>query len=175
MKASTRVGIRFGIRAKVRAGIRIRARIRARIRVMIMGWLAWSLGLWLQPGGGVLPYMDHTGMCCSTGYGFCLSLPFAIPTLGVTILLPESRCKWKLLLFPLGSCCLFTQTHHFRFESRPRLTFFCLGQGIYFHDFVWNRVAKLCLFSLKQGQIPRHSAAHPHPKWGETLHRGLEL
>ena len=29
---------------------------------------------------------------------------------------------------------------------------------------VWNRVAKLCLFSLEQGQVPRHSAAHPHPK-----------
>ena len=24
-------------------------------------------------GGGVLPYMDYTGMCRSTGYGFCLS------------------------------------------------------------------------------------------------------
>ena len=38
------------------------------------------------------------------------------------------------------------------------------GTEINFHDFVWNRVAKLCLFSLEQGQVPRHSAAHPHRK-----------
>ena len=24
-------------------------------------------------GGGLLPYMDYTGICRSTGYGFCLS------------------------------------------------------------------------------------------------------
>ena len=42
--------------------------------------------------------------------------------------------------------------------------FFSLEQGIYFHDFVWNRVAKLRLFSLEQGQVLRHSAANPHPK-----------
>ena len=47
----------------------------------------------LQPpqgrGWGVLPYMGYTGMCLSTGYGFCLSKSgtgstnrrFAIPTL----------------------------------------------------------------------------------------------
>ena len=26
---------------------------------------------------------------------------------------------------------------------------------IYFHHFVWNRVVKLCLFGLEQGQVPR--------------------
>ena len=49
-----------------------------------------------------------------------------------------------------------------RFEGRWRLTFFSLEQGIYFQDFIWNNVAKLCLFSLEQGQVPRHSVAHPH-------------
>ena len=38
-------------------------------------------------------------------------------------------------------------------------------QGIYLHHFVWNRrVAKLCLLSLEQGKVPRHSVAHLHPK-----------
>ena len=70
----------------------------------------------------------------------------------------------RLLLFPLGSRCTFTQTRRFRLEGQPRLTLFSLEQGIYFHDFVWNRVAKLRLFSLEQGQVLRHSAAHTHPK-----------
>ena len=121
-------------------------------------------------------------MCRSTGYGFCLSesgtgstnqrfcleqgILFAIPlwnTVGVTILLPESRYRRTLLLFPRGYRCTFTQTRRFRLEGQPRLTFFSLEQGIYFHDFVWNRVAKLRRFSLEQGQVLRQSAAHPHP------------
>ena len=91
--------------------------------------------------------------------------PFRLwKTIGATILLPESRCKRTLLLFPLGSRCTFTQTRRFRLEGQFRLTFFSQEQGIYFQDFVWNRVAKLRLFSLEQGQVLGHSAAHPHPK-----------
>ena len=41
------------------------------------------------------------------------------------------------------------------------------GTGYLFHHFVWNRVAKSCLFSLEQGQVPRHTAAHPSPKLRE--------
>ena len=92
-------------------------------------------------------------------------LPFRLwNTVGVTFLLPESCCKRTLLLFPLGSRCMFTQTLGFWFEGQPHLTFSSLEQGIYFHDFVKNRIAKMCLFSLEQGQVPRHSAAHHHPK-----------
>ena len=80
------------------------------------------------------------------------------------MLLLESWYKRTLLLFPLGSRCTFIQTRRFRLEGQPRLTYFSLEQGIYFHDFVWNRVAKLRLFSLEQGQVLRHSAAHPHAK-----------
>ena len=41
--------------------------------------------------------------------------------------------------------------------------------------FVWKRIAKLCLFSLEQGQVPRHSAAQPQGEGpvltaGQTLH-----
>ena len=92
-------------------------------------------------------------------------LPFRLwNTVGMTILLPESRYERMLLLFPLGSRFTFTQTRRFRLEGQLRLTFFSLEQGIYFHDFVWNRLAKLRLFSLEQGQVLRHSAAHPYPK-----------
>ena len=95
-------------------------------------------------------------------------LPFRLwNTVGVTILLPESRHKQTLLLFQLGSRCMFTQTRRFRLDGQFRLTFFSLEQGIYFHNFVWNRVANLRLFSLEQGQVLRllrHAAAHPHPK-----------
>ena len=128
--------------------------------------------------------MGYTGMCHSTGDGFCLSesgvqglqisvpvwnrvyfLPFRLwNTVWVTFLLPESCCKQMLLLFPLGSRCMYTQTCSSRFKGQLHLTFFSLEQCICFHDFVWNRVAKLCLFSLEHGQAPRHSAAHPHPK-----------
>ena len=52
-------------------------------------------------------------------------------TVGVTFLRPESRCKRTLLLFPLGSRCMCTQTRCFRFEGQPRLTFFSLEQGIF--------------------------------------------
>ena len=140
---------------------------------------------------GGLPYVDHSGMCRSTGVltlsleqGLQISvsvwnriyfLPFGLwNTVGVTFLLPESWYKPTLLLLPLESRCTFTQTHCFWLESQLRLTFFSLEQGIYFHDFVWNRVAKLRLFCLEQGQVPRHSAAHPHPKLrgGPPLPRG---
>ena len=124
--------------------------------------------------------MDYTGMCHSTGYGFCLSesfwnrvyksaflvwyrvyfLPFRLwITVGVTILRPESHYKRTLLLFPLGSRCTFTQTRRFRLEVTSSHVF-NLEQGIYFHNFV----ATLRLFSLEQGQVLRHSAAHPHTK-----------
>ena len=83
-------------------------------------------------------------------------------TVGVTFLRPESRCKRTLLLFPLGSRCTFTQTRRFRFGGQPRLIFFSLEQGIF--TILSGTVVKLCLFSLEQGQVPRHSAAHPHPK-----------
>ena len=88
----------------------------------------------------------------------------------MTILLPESQYKRTLLLFLLRSRCTFTQTHCFRLEGELHLMFFSLEQGIYFHDFVWNRVANLHLLSLEQGQVLRHSAAHPHPtvNWGST-------
>ena len=33
----------------------------------------FSLLAYFFPGGGVLPYMGYTGMCRSTGYGFCFS------------------------------------------------------------------------------------------------------
>ena len=130
--------------------------------------------------------MGYTGMCCSTGYGFCLSesgtgptnqrfcleqgkycfFPFRLwNTLRVTCLPSELRCKRTLLLFLLGSHCMLTPTHSFRFEGQLCLTIFSVwNRRIYFHHFVWNRVAKLCLFSLEQDQVPRHSAAHPHPK-----------
>ena len=44
---------------------------------------------------------------------------------------------------------------------RRRTAFFSLEQGINFHDFVCNRFAKLCLFSLEQFQVPRHSGTPP--------------
>ena len=60
-------------------------------------------------------------------------LPFRLWNMvGVTILLPESRYKRTLLLFPLGSRCTFTQTLRFRLEGQLRLTFFSLEQGIFF-------------------------------------------
>ena len=137
-------------------------------------------------GGGYSHIWTIWG-CSSTGYGFCLSesgtgstkisvsvwnrvyfLPFRLwNTVRMTILLPESRYKRTLLLFPLGSRCTFTQTRHFRLEGELRITFFSLETGIYFHHFVWNRVGKLRLFSLEQGQVIRHSAAHPILNWGE--------
>ena len=40
----------------------------------------------------------------------------------------------------------------------------CKFSLIYFHHSVWNRVARLRLFSVEQGQVPRHLAAHPLPK-----------
>ena len=43
--------------------------------------------------------------------------------------------------------------------------------SILFHNLAWKSVAKSCLFSLEQGQVPRHSAAHPHPK----LRRGSRI
>ena len=49
-------------------------------------------------------------------------------TVGVTFLPPESRCKRMLLLFPVRSCCMFTQKRCFQFESQPCLTFFSLEQ-----------------------------------------------
>ena len=90
-----------------------------------------------------------------------------IPTLEhvrvrVTFLLPESRCKRTLLLFPLVSRCRFTQTCNFDLKVNC-VSHFGTLQGIYYHHLVWNRAAKLCLFSLEQGQVPMHSAAHPHP------------
>ena len=85
-------------------------------------------------------------------------LPFRLwNTVGMTILLPESRYERALLLFPLGSRCTFTQTRRFRLDGKLRLTFFILEQGIYFHNFVWNRVENLRLFSLEQGQVPLFS------------------
>ena len=38
----------------------------------------------------------------------------------------------RLLPFPLGSRCTFTQTRRFRLEGQPCLMFFSLEQGIYF-------------------------------------------
>ena len=100
-------------------------------------------------------------------------LPFPLwNTVGATILLTEARYKRTLSLFPLGSRCTFTQTRRFRLEGQLRLTFSSLEQGIYFHDFVWNNVAKLRLFGLEQGQVLRHSAAHPHPKLRGVPPRG---
>ena len=94
-------------------------------------------------------------------------------TVGTTILLPKSRWKRTLLLFLLGSRCTFTQTRRFWLEGQVRLTFFSLEQGIYFQDFVWDRVAKLRLFSLEQGQVLGHSAAHPHPKFNDQATWGI--
>ena len=34
-------------------------------------------------GGGVLPYMDYTGMCRSTGYGFCLQISVSCLECGI--------------------------------------------------------------------------------------------
>ena len=53
----------------------------------------------------------------------------------------------------------FTQTRHFRKTASHSTEL-----GIYFHHFVWKKVAQLYLFSLEQGQVPRHSATHPHTK-----------
>ena len=44
---------------------------------------------------------------------------------------------------------------------------FLSGTGLLFiipTHLSWTSIAKLCLFSLEQGQVPRHSAAHPHLK-----------
>ena len=87
-------------------------------------------------------------------------------TVGMTILLPESRYERALLLFPLGSRCTFTQTRRFRLDGKLRLTFFILEQGIYFHNFVWNRVENLRLFSLEQGQVPLFSDSS---RWASRL------
>ena len=40
--------------------------------------------------------------------------------------------------------------------------------------FFWNRVAKLRLFSLEQGQVPRQSAAHTHLKLRGVIPPGLQ-
>ena len=117
----------------------------------------WFLPLW------VWNRVYKSEFLFGTGYTFCHSDPGARSGL-LCCGHNESRCKQTLLLFPLRSHCMFTQTQRFRFEGQPHLTFFSLEQGIYFHDFVWNREVKLCLFSLEQGQVPRHSVAHPHPK-----------
>ena len=146
-------------------------------------------GVWAPPGGGrgvaggggggrgggrgvILPYMVFASLSLGQGLQISVSvwnrvyfLEFRLwNTFGVTILLPESRYKRTLLLFPLGYRCMFTQTRRFRLEGQTRLTIFSLEQGTYFHDFVWNRVAKSRLFSLEQGQVLRHSATHIHPK-----------
>ena len=38
------------------------------------------------------------------------------------------------------------------------------GTGYLFSQFCLEQGSKLCLFSLEQGQVPRHSAAHPYPQ-----------
>ena len=90
-----------------------------------------------------------------TGYTFCHSDPGARSGLlfcGQNRAASERCCCSRLA----PAACLLKPAV-FRFSGQPHLTFFSLEQGIYFHDFV----TKLRLFSLEQGQVPRHSVALP--------------
>ena len=122
-------------------------------------------------------------MCRSIGYGFCFSesgtgstnqrfcleqgIVFAIPTLEHgrgDHFAARIAVQTNVVAVPARVPLHVHSNTPIRLEGQPRLTFFSLEQGIYSHDFVWNRVAELRLFSLEQGQVFRHSAAHPHPK-----------
>ena len=117
-------------------------------------------GIQSLEGRGILPHIGYTGMCRSTGYGFCLSEPGAGSTnqrsclelgilfshsdsgtwsgLGFLFFLSESHCKQTLLFS--GPLHVYSNTG---FEGQPRLTI--VEQGIYFYHLVWSRVAKLFL------------------------------
>ena len=96
--------------------------------------------------------------CNSTGYTFCHSDSGAQP--GLLFRCQNRAANEHCCCLPLLSCCMFTQT--IRRSTASHI--FQSKTGYLFHRYVWNRVAKLCRFSLEQGQVPRHSAAHPHPK-----------
>ena len=115
----------------------------------------------LNPGG-FLPYMCYTGMCRSTGYDFCLSesgtgsihqrfcleqgILFAMRLwnkAGVTFLLPESRCKRTLSLFPLGSRCMFSQNTPFPNRRSTTSHIFQPGTGYLFSPFCMEQGIKI--------------------------------
>ena len=125
------------------------------------------------------------GMHHSTGRGFCLSdcgtgstnRQFC-PEQGIHFAHSDSGTRSGLrLLFSCQNraakehCCCSRLCpaagllKHANFDLKVNcVSHFGTLQGIYYHHFVWNRAAKLCLFSLEQGQVPMHSAAHPRPK-----------
>ena len=79
------------------------------------------------------------------GYTFC---PFRLILehghgQGYLFFPPESRCKRTLLLFSLGSRCMFTQTRHLRFEGKLRLAFW--NRSSIFTILSGTGVAKLSL------------------------------
>ena len=65
---------------------------------------------------------------------------------------------------PLGFRWLFLPARH------SWLLLLLAPVAIYFHHFVWNRVAHLCRLNLEQCQVPRVSVAHPILSWRECPH-----
>ena len=89
----------------------------------------WVLPLWVWNRVYKSAFLSGTGYICHSDSG----------TRSQTILLPESRCKRALLLFPLGSRYMFTQTHRFRFEGQPASHIFQSGTGCLFSRYVPSR------------------------------------
>ena len=142
----------------------------------------WYSHIW--GGGGVLPYMDYTGMCFSTGYGCCPRVwnrvyksAFLSGT-GYTFCHTDSG-TWSGWLFATRFAVqmnivavpawvpLYVHSRAVYDQKVNRVS--RLGQGIYFQNFVWNREAKLCFFSV--WNRVRFSGTQWHTpilNWGKT-------
>ena len=118
-------------------------------------------------GGGVLPYMGYTG--CASQQG----MVFASRILEQGLKISVSVCNRVIHFLPIQ---LWNTVGVIRLLFSPPESHCCCSRSCpiacllkhTFSDSKVNRVAKLHhLFSLEKGQVPRHSAAHPHSKLRE--------